>query len=375
MSDAPEHAMSKAGRNAGMDALRGAVTLLVVLHHTAIVYGAQGGWYYYEVPHSGRLSSLLLSYFCALNQAWFMGLFFLLAGYFTPPALARKGVSAFAADRVLRLGLPILGYALLLHPLTVALAQTSKGLPFAEALLRNWRNANFQLGPLWFAFALLVFTGLWILFGRRTPGLARFPSNRALLLSALVTGAAAFLLRLVWPVGVSVAGLQFGYFASYIVLFVAGCLAADAGLLTSIPQDQARLWRRIAAGVAVVLPISALSPRWTGVSLGNFEGGWSLGALIYAFWEPFVAWGVILGLLARFQRRFAALAGVWAQLARRAFAIYVIHPPIVTGVAIAWRHVDAPPLFKFGVTGALACLLCYVAAGLILRIPGVNRVL
>ena len=362
-------------RNAGVDALRDCVALLVVLHHTAIVYGAQGGWYYYEVPHSGRLSSLLLSYFCSLNQAWFMGLFFLLAGTFTPPALARKGVSAFAADRVLRLGLPILGYALLLHPVTVALAQTSKDRPFGDTFLRIWRGGNFEVGPLWFALALLIFTGLWLIFGRRAHGLMRFPSNRALLAAALVTGAAAFLLRLVWPVGVSVAGLQFGYFASYAVLFIAGCLAANAGLLTAIPQDQARLWRRIAAGAALVLPIAVLSPRWTGVSLGNFEGGWSFGALIYAFWEPFIAWGVILGLLVKFQRRFARLDGVWPQLARRAFAIYVIHPPILTGVAIAWRHVEAPPLLKFGVTGAVACLLCYVAAGLLLRIPGFNRVL
>ena len=43
-------------RDAGLDALRGCVALLVVLHHAAIIYGAKGGWYYYETPYSGRLS-------------------------------------------------------------------------------------------------------------------------------------------------------------------------------------------------------------------------------------------------------------------------------------------------------------------------------
>ena len=50
--------------------------------------------------------------------------------------------------------------------------------------------------------------------------------------------------------------------------------------------------------------------------------------LTYAFWEPFVAWGVILGLLALFQRRFASL-GVWHRLGRRAYLIYIIHPPFL----------------------------------------------
>src|SRR6202161_2907284 len=113
-------AQAKAGgvaRNAGVDALRAAVTLLVVLHHTAITYGAIGGWYYREIAPSQSASSLLLILFCTANQAWFMGLFFLLAGYYTPPAFRRHGVTGFVGERVLRLGTPILVYLLVLHPI------------------------------------------------------------------------------------------------------------------------------------------------------------------------------------------------------------------------------------------------------------------
>lgn len=362
-------------RVAGLDALRGCVALLVVLHHAAIVYGAQGGWYYHELAPSDRPSSILLTFFCTLNQAWFMGLFFLLAGYFTPPALARRGPSAFAADRVLRLGLPILGYALLLHPITVALAQTTRGRPYLETLAHVWRGAHFETGPLWFALALLAFTFAWLVFGRRWPSPKNFPSNRDLLWAALLTGAAAFLLRLHWPVGAEVAGMQFGYFASYAVLFVAGCLAAQARLLQAIPAGSALFWRRVAKLAAPVLPAVFLIDAWLGHPLGRFEGGLNAAALVYAFWEPFVAWGIILGLLVAFQKRFTILDGVSARLARRSFAIYVIHPPILTGVAVAWAGVEAPPLLKFAATGVAACLACHLAAGLVLRAPGVDRIL
>ena len=60
-------------RNGGIDALRAAVTLLVVFHHTAITYGAIGGWYYREIdPSTKSLSGILLILFCTINQAWFI---------------------------------------------------------------------------------------------------------------------------------------------------------------------------------------------------------------------------------------------------------------------------------------------------------------
>jgi hypothetical protein len=41
-----------------------------------------------------------------------MGILFLLAGYFTPGSLERKGYARFLSDRFLRLGLPLLAFGL-----------------------------------------------------------------------------------------------------------------------------------------------------------------------------------------------------------------------------------------------------------------------
>jgi uncharacterized membrane protein len=62
-----------AARNVGLDALRTAVVLLVVFHHTAITYGATGGRYYHEATHGGVLTTKLLTLLCAVDQAFFMG--------------------------------------------------------------------------------------------------------------------------------------------------------------------------------------------------------------------------------------------------------------------------------------------------------------
>ena len=369
-------------RHAALDVLRAGTTLLVVFHHAAITYGAQGGWFYQELAPGSAWSSRLLSFFCAFNQAWFMGLFFLLAGYFTPAALTRKGVWRFCADRALRLGLPWLFFVLVLGPLTVVLAQTARGHSLSDTL--RWMAARrvFEPGPLWFAQALMLAAlgaVLWQALPRWRPLRDRsavpFPADLTLAWAALACGLAAFALRLVWPVGISVAGMQWGYFASYALLFVVGYAAAAPGWLIRLPPAQVRRWRRVARWAVPVLPVVALSSTAVPMLQGRVEGGFSLPALVYAVWEPLVAWGVILGLLLRVHQRFAVPSPVWQRLSRRAFAIYVIHPPVLVAVALAWAAVQAPALLKFGLSGTLSCVLCYGLAGLLLRLPGVARVL
>jgi hypothetical protein len=48
---------------------------------------------------------------------------------------------------------------------------------------------------------------------------------------------------------------------------------------------------------------------------------------------------------------------------------------VVVAVTLAWRGVGAPVLLKFALSGSVACVLCYLLAGQLLRLPGVIRVL
>ena len=370
---------SAGARNAGLDALRASLTLLVVMHHTAITYGAIGGWFYREVSTDRSLSSTLLVYFCTVNQAFFMGLFFLLAGYLTPGAVERHGTRRYAIDRFKRLGLPLLFFGWLLGPVTIAMAQTARGHAFADTLVKLLRDGTFENGPLWFAQALLIFACVAMLWLKLTPRLqqlwpgqgeiAPWPSNVAMLGAATVTGAVALVLRVFWPVGVNVWGLQLGYFASYVVLFAFGCFAARHHWLEFLPADKVRTWWRVALLALPTLPIVYF--------LGRAVPGLREPVLgyVYAFWEPLVAWGVILKLLWEFQRKFTVLDGLWKSLARRAYTIFIIHPPVLVAVALAWRGIPTNGLVKFAVTGTVTCALCFIFAGWLLRVPALRKIL
>ena len=185
--------LQAATRNAGIDALRASLTLLVVFHHAAITYGAMGSWFYKAVEPSNAPSSLVLTLFAAYNQAFFMGLFFLIAGSLTPGAIARHGAQEYLRERLLRLGAPLLVFILMLGPVTAALAETANGHPFFATLGRLARRGAIIPGPMWFVEALMIFSIAYVAL-RAAIGTARlekaraFPSNRVLAISALGTG-------------------------------------------------------------------------------------------------------------------------------------------------------------------------------------------
>lgn len=362
-----------------IDRLRVVLTALVIVHHTAITYGGSGGWFYREVTDGSTASSLLLTLLCAVNQAFFMGMFFLLAGYFTPTSLERKGARHFLQDRALRLGLPLLVFGFVLGPLTEALAGAAKGRGVIEAWLGAMSQGRFVIGPLWFAFALLIFAAGFAVWrsvrGERHGTAQPVPGHARWLAAALAVGAAALLIRQIVPVGVNVVGLQLGYFASYVFLFALGCVAWRHRWLERVGPEHARPWAWVSLAVLPLLfAAGALAGGLSGRPV-NFNGGWSLPAVVYAFWEPFVAWGVIATLLWQFRTRFNEASTLWQGWSDGAYGAFIVHAPVIVGLAVALRGWEAPPLLKFVAVAVAGTVLSFLVAGALRRIPGARRVL
>jgi peptidoglycan/LPS O-acetylase OafA/YrhL len=367
-----------------IDRLRSVMTAMVILHHTAITYGAPGGWFWTELRPSGSLSSVLLTLFVSTNQAYFMGFFFLLAGYFTPPSLERKGYKRFLCDRFLRLGLPLLAFGLVLGPLTAAIVTAARGDGFWPTIEVLWQRKDFINGPLWFAEALLIFDlgycGWRAAFGP-SPGDTRrrklrpVPGPGMWLLSALATGAAALAIRQFVPVGKNVFGLQLGYFAGYIFLFAVGIAAARSDWLRKLTWKTARPALFVALFAWPTMPLAILYVVSTNAGAkSNFSGGLTWPAVLYAFWEPFVAWGLIAAWLLIFREYMNRPSRFWDWLNRRAYAVYIIHPPVLVAIALLLHVWTAPAMLKFAVVGALACVASWLWSDPLVRLPGVRRV-
>jgi fucose 4-O-acetylase-like acetyltransferase len=89
-----------------LDNLRTLLITAVVLGHVAGAYGVQADWMYREGGQTSAVVSGLGVLAIVIGVSFAMGLFFLIAGYFTPPAYDRKGARQFVLDRLKRLGIP-----------------------------------------------------------------------------------------------------------------------------------------------------------------------------------------------------------------------------------------------------------------------------
>lgn len=366
-----------------IDRLRVVLTALVIAHHTATTYGASGSWFYREITDGGAPSSLALTLMTAVNQAFFMGMFFLIAGYFTPGSWRKKGTARFLGDRLLRLGVPLLVFGFALGPLSAALAGLPAGRPVIERWADMMASGTFIIGPLWFAWALLIFALGWVawasLRGNRTGAAAwvndELPSWPTWLLAALGVGAAALLIRQWVPVGESVFGLQLGYFASYVFLFALGCRAADSRWLERVSAQQARGWGIVSLlAVPCLFVAAAMAGALEGKPV-NFNGGLGLTAVVYAFWEPLVAWGIIASLLHVFRTRFNCPSERWSRWSSNAYGAFIVHAPILVGLSVLAAGWQGPALLKFVVIAAASTVVSFWIAGWLRKVPGAARVL
>lgn len=153
-------AVPKGARLLFVDNLRILLISMVVIQHLSVTYGATGSWYYRD-PATDPFTTTFLTYWNGPGQAAGMSFFFIIAGYFSVASYDRKGAAPFVRDRLLRLGIPLLLYDLLLDPLVVYLASGLNGSywSFYGSYLFHVRTiAN---GPAWFIAVLLLFSILY----------------------------------------------------------------------------------------------------------------------------------------------------------------------------------------------------------------------
>lgn len=69
------------------------------------------------MPNNDHVAQLVGILLILIDQGFFMGTFFLIAGHFTPASYDRKGAGGLLRDRVVRLLIPLFAFDLVLGPL------------------------------------------------------------------------------------------------------------------------------------------------------------------------------------------------------------------------------------------------------------------
>lgn len=372
-----------------VDNLRVFLTILVVLHHLAITYGADGSWAYRERPTTD-MAGILLTLFMILNQFYFMGLFFLISGYFVPGAVDRKGSLRFLKDRLIRLGIPLVTCAMLVSP----------GIEYAKAInegyfignigqfyLEYWRHREFIPGPLWFVEVLLVFSTVYVL-GRGIldwakryvvkstgPAVQRPLSQSKIIVFVLVLAVLTFIVRLFIHTSVEWNHLELAFFPQYILMFAVGILAYRNRWLPDLPTGVRRVWSVVAPIAIVALPVIMIVGKAT-ENIAPYKGGLTPQSAIISTYEAVYCVAMAILMLGLFRQRLDHQGGFGKFLSGNAYSVYIIHPIVIVPLAWLLGGISMDPLMKFFLVAPLAISLCFLSAQYLLRrIPYSDRVL
>jgi glucan biosynthesis protein C len=379
-------------RTAWVDNLRTLMILLVVGIHSTVTYSHVGSWYIKMKPEPGLDTKLVFLFGEVHLQSFFMGLLFFLAGYFAEKSLQRRGAAAFLRERVVRLGIPLALYVVVIHPFIVYGLNpwNAKFPPFAQAYADYFRSGRFLsgTGPLWFLEALLIFSVGLALWPRASeplaPPMAERPAMR--LRGSFILGLAAalaltsFLVRTAQPIGTSVQNLQLCYFPQYVAAFGLGAWLARRGAgLDEIARSPTAMRAGAIAliGGPIVLAVILLLVR-PSIQPGaepSFFGGWNLFAAAYPAWEQFTGVGLALGVMALVSRVWSRQTGWSEWFSARAFGVYVLHTPVIIALAMWFKGYSANPYFNAAVLTMAGLIGSYVLADLVRRLPLMSRVL
>src|SRR6476620_12387010 len=99
-TEGSDRAKSATGRIVALDRARTFITLLVLIHHSAVNYTHFGS--------GDKMRWLGFDLVVLFNDSFFMACMYFISGLFVRDSLARRGPSNFLANRAWRLGVPFL---------------------------------------------------------------------------------------------------------------------------------------------------------------------------------------------------------------------------------------------------------------------------
>ena len=379
--------VSSKARMAYVDILRVALTMLVVAHHAAQAYGPTGGnW-----PITNETTTRVLGPFFAVNSMFFMGLFFLIAGYFVPRSYDRKGGGEFMKGRFKRIGIPALFFGWLIFAPLIYLAEGGS-MSLVEYVQysygTSWQVPYIQL---WFLLHLVLYSFGYLVWRQLSKGrdekatAVPLPTQWVIIIFAVVLALVTFVVRIWYPIDRWVPlfwliPAEIAHLPQYMAMFAVGILAYRGDWLRKFPTRSGIIWLWIGLIAAAAYYVYALwGAEWfydvfgTGITA---TGGLDWRSLVYSLWEAFICVSLSIGLLVLFRERINKQPGrILAVMIGTAYTVYIIHWWVVVGVQAGFDALALAPFIKFVLVTILAIALSFGLAYLIRLIPGVKKIL
>ncbi len=286
-----------------LDNLKVFLTVLVIFHHAGQAYGNGGDWAY--TPSNPEEFLPWIWHFFAVNAGFFMGLFFLISGYFVPASCDRQGGNAFVKKKLLRLGIPLLFIGVITSSITRTL----------------------EVAHMWFVESLLVFCLIYALirkFHKPISGeCSSKPTVPGLLILGLVIGIGSCFIRKVSPQDnwiIVPLKIEPAHYLQYVVLFVIGVLAGRFKWFEKMSNATGAV--SFFVGIALAIGMFVMGDKgWSG-----FVWKW------YGIYESLMCVFLCFGLIWLFRQAFCSTSSFLQWCAAHSYGAYVFHLLLMLGI-------------------------------------------
>jgi glucans biosynthesis protein C len=361
-------------REQWVDNLRVLVIALVIIVHTATGYVTDiAGWYYDDELTTSEFWNSVIGPIAGLGAFFALGPLFVLAGWFSARSVARRGPAGFARSRLIRLGVPLVLFVVVVQPPTDYIGNRwdEPDRTFGSYLRET------EVGAMWFITALLCFSLVYALNEAVRPA---NPERRTLGTNLLVTvglgiAVGSFVSWQFWTIDAEVfMNARFGSWAQGAALFALGAVGANEGWIESLSATLTRRLGQVAAAGMVALFLVF------GVSLAPDDDekialGIDVPTAVFALLDGLIAVCFSLWFITWVRQRWATHGPLGANAGRASYATYFIHPLVITLVMMSLAWVPLVPELKFLLVAPLAVVACYAVGYALTRLPGVSKVL
>jgi glucan biosynthesis protein C len=369
-----------------IDNIRIFLTAVVILNHLSITYGAPGGWYYseFEISELKLIPMTALVMFAAFNQAYSMGFFFLLSGYFSAKSISKEKTQAFLFQRLLRLGIPILLFVYLISPLLrLSFRRIVYKIPInLENLFSVYKQIRFgfELGPMWFIMLLLIFSIILVIFKNsidRSSIQIAAPGRFSIILAAITIGLLTFMVRISFPIGTvyQPLNLQLPHLIQYIFMFFAGAFINLADWQDKLQSVSLKFWLPLTIVLMIILPILFFIVGGASGDVSSALGGYTWQSLVFSIWEQIFCVSMVAALLSFFYKYLNQNTGLTRELAASSYATYIFHPLVLVIFTAMLQELRYPPVLKITLLAVPTLVLCFLVASILRRLPGLKSIL
>jgi hypothetical protein len=379
-------------RVAYLDNLKLLLVAVIIAGHGALAYGSlESAWPYQDVQEValGAVSDIALALVVIPAALFAMGLFFLISGLVTPGSMTRKGPRTFARDRLIRLGVPLVVWTLVIWPGAIWMAHLAAGETHSFWWQLVHADPVLDTGPMWFVEVLLIYSLVYAAWRWWRGGVARGDlvalsdanaplSGRVLVALAAGISVATVLVRPVFPAASGQIGQSHLWqWPQFVPMFALGIVAAERGWLEPVPDRIRRGCGFAALGGLVAFLLVAAAMAAAGVDGGVlFDPGLHWPALALAVIEGPLAVGTSVWLLGTAQRRLDRPPGPLGRaMARSAYGAFLVQGVVLIGLMIALRPIGVPAEVKAFVVAGLGVAGSFALAWALVTRTRLGRVL